>query len=316
MAIKKSSPAESTSQVAKRRKVSKRVQRNRFIAAGLAMALGFLGWYAMVGPGSKIVVPSIVGATESEAKAALSPLGLTLIISAKEFSEDIADGKIIKSDPAGGRRVDTGGEIKTIFSKGPERFILPMIKGLTPEAAINLLAKSPIEIGTLTEVFDEKVPNGFVISSSPAVGKKVKRNAVVNLLISKGVETSNTQSYVGKSADQGLNELTDAGFDVDVVEQFSETELAGTVISQIPSGGTALEKGEKILLNISKGSEFVYIPNLFSLSESKAGDALSDLELKVAVKTIGAKKVKSVTNIAPGVGTKVKRGSTVTITVG
>ena len=84
----------------------------------------------------------------------------------------------------------------------------------------------------------------------------------------------------------------------------------------MPSGGTVLEKGEQITLNISKGSEFVFIPNVFSLSESKARDALSDLELKVVVKKIGAKKVKSVTNIAPGVGAKVKRGSTVTITVG
>jgi serine/threonine-protein kinase len=34
------------------------------------------------------------------------------------------------------------------------------------------------------------------------------------------------------------------------------------------------------------------------------------------VKKIGAKKVKAVTNISPKVGAKVKRGSTVTITVG
>lgn len=317
MATKKSaSGSASTSPVAKKRKVSKRVLRNRFIAAGLAIALGFFGWYAMVGPGSKIVVPSIVGASETEARAALSPLGLTLNISIQEFSEDIPKGRIIKSDPAGGGKIDAGGQVKIILSKGPERFIVPSTKGLTPEAAINLLAKSPIEIGTLTEIFDEKVPNGFVISSRPVEGKKVKRDAVVNLIISKGVETTDTQSYVGKSADQALNELTDAGFEVDVAEQFSETALAGTVISQVPSGGTALEKGEQITLNISKGSEFVFIPNVFSLSESKARDALSDLELKVVVKKIGAKKVKSVTNIAPGVGAKVKRGSTVTITVG
>ena len=51
-------------------------------------------------------------------------------------------------------------------------------------------------------------------------------------------------------------------------------------------------------------------------AEAKARAALTDLELKVVVKKIGVKKVKAVTNIAPKVGTKVKRGSTVTITVG
>jgi serine/threonine-protein kinase len=43
---------------------------------------------------------------------------------------------------------------------------------------------------------------------------------------------------------------------------------------------------------------------------------LQDLQLKVVVKKLGTKKVKKVTNISPKVGTKVKRGSVVTITVG
>jgi eukaryotic-like serine/threonine-protein kinase len=135
-------------------------------------------------------------------------------------------------------------------------------------------------------------------------------------LVSKGVETLDVISYVGKSADQALNELTESGFDVEIIDQFSESVLAGAVITQVPSGGAPLPKGEKINLTISKGSQFVFIPNVFSLTEAKARAALTDLELKVVVKKIGVKQVKSVTNIAPKVGTKVKRGSTVTITVG
>jgi serine/threonine-protein kinase len=191
-----------------------------------------------------------------------------------------------------------------------------MLAGLTPEAAVNLLAKSPIKVGELKEVFNDRTPKGFVISSSPEQGAKVKRDSTVDILVSKGVETLDVISYVGKSADQALNELTEAGFDVETVDQFSENVLAGAVISQVPSGGAPLPKGEKITLTISKGSQFVFIPNIFSLTEAKARAALTDLELKVVVKKIGAKKVKSVTNIAPKVGTKVKRGSTVTITVG
>ena len=307
---------ENTAQIRKRKKISKRVRRNRYIAAGLAIALGILGWYALVGPGSKVVVPSIVGATQEEALGALSPLGLTLVISEKRFDEEISDGQIIESDPAGGGKVDAGGQVKAVISKGAERYLIPSLAGLTPEAAVNLLAKSPIKVGDLTEVFNDQTPKGFVISSSPAAGEKVKRDAVIDLLISKGVETIEVTSYVGKSADQALNELTDGGFDVSTVDQFSENVLAGAVISQVPSGDAPLAKGTKITLTISKGSQYVFIPNVFSLTEAKARAALSDLELKVVVKKIGVKKVKAVTNISPKVGTKVKRGSTVTITVG
>ena len=307
---------ENTAQIRKRKKISKRVRRNRYIAAGLAIALGIFGWYALVGPGSKVVVPSIVGATQEEALSALSPLGLTLVISEKRFDEEISDGQIIESDPAGGGKVDAGGQVKAVISKGAERYLIPSLVGLTPEAAVNLLAKSPIKVGDLTEVFNDRTPKGFVISSSPAAGEKVKRDAVVDLLISKGIETIDVTSYVGKSADQALNELTDGGFDVETVDQFSESVLAGAVISQVPSGGAPLAKGAKITLTVSKGSQYVFIPNVFSLTEAKARAALTDLELKVVVKKIGVKKVKAVTNISPKVGTKVKRGSAVTITVG
>ena len=312
----KTKAKENTAQIRKRKKISKRVRRNRYIAAGLAIALGIFGWYALVGPGSKVVVPSIVGATQKEALGALSPLGLTLVISEKRFDEEISEGQIIESDPAGGGKVDAGGQVKAVISKGAERYLIPSLAGLTPEAAVNLLAKSPIKVGDLTEVFNDQTPKGFVISSSPAAGEKVKRDSIVDLLISKGVETIDVTSYVGKSADQALNELTDSGFDVSTVDQFSENVLAGAVISQVPSGGAPLAKGTKITLTISKGSQYVFIPNVFSLTEAKARAALSDLELKVVVKKIGVKKVKAVTNISPKVGTKVKRGSTVTITVG
>jgi len=314
--VKKTDGKETTAQLRKKKKLSKRVRRNRYIAAGLAIALGVFGWYVLVGPGSKVVVPSIVGATEKEATNALSPLGLTLVITEKRFDEEISDGQIIESDPAGGGKVDAGGAVKAIISKGPERYVIPALVGLTPEAAVNLLAKYPVKVGELKEVYNDKTPKGFVISSSPATGEKVKRDATIDLLISKGVETLDVASYVGKSADQALNELTDAGFSVESVDQFSESVLAGAVISQIPSGGAPLAKGAKITLTISKGSQYVFIPNVFSLTEAKARAALTDLELKVIVKKIGAKKVKAVTNIAPKVGTKVKRGSTVTITVG
>ena len=312
----KTKAKENTAQVRKRKKISKRVRRNRYIAAGLAIALGIFGWYALVGPGSKVVVPSIVGATQEEALGVLSPLGLTLVISEKRFDEEISEGQIIESDPAGGGKVDAGGQVKAVISKGAERYLIPSLVGLTPEAAVNLLAKSPIKVGDLTEVFNDKTPKGFVISSSPEAGEKVKRDSIVDLLISKGIETIDVTSYVGKSADQALNELTDSGFDVSTVDQFSENVLAGAVISQVPSGGAPLAKGTKITLTISKGSQYVFIPNVFSLTEAKARAALTDLELKVVVKKIGVKKVKAVTNISPKVGTKVKRGSTVTITVG
>ena len=67
----------------------------------------------------------MTGATVKEAKTVLGNLGLTLKIGSEEFSEDIPEGRIIKSDPAGGGRVDDGGEVTVFTSKGKERILIP-----------------------------------------------------------------------------------------------------------------------------------------------------------------------------------------------
>ena len=307
---------ESTSQIAKRKKASKRVQRNRKIAIFLAVALGVTGWYTLIGPGSRVVVPSTVGASETELSAALSPLGLTSMVVERRYSEDIEADRVIESEPAGGGKLDPGGTVKIVLSKGPERYTVPALQGLTPEAAINLIKKSPLRVAPLVEVFDATVPMGYVISANPEVGSKVKRNTTITLTVSKGIEQVALASYIGKSGEQALNELTAAGFNVTSTYAFNETRLAGEVISQDPAGGGTANKGGAIALVISKGTQYSYIPNVFSIEESKAVKTLQDLGLRVVVKKIGKKSVKKVTNIVPKVGTKVKRGSSVTITVG
>lgn len=309
-------PIETTAEVSKKKRASKRVRRNRKIAFFLAVLVGIVGWYLLIGPGSRIVVPSTVGANQSEVKAALAPLGLTSLVVEKRFSEDIAEGRVIQSIPEAGGRVDQGATVKLILSKGPERFILPQVAGLTIEAARALIGKMPVALQPDSEEFNTKIPKGYVIESDPPSGEKVKRNALVVLRVSKGIEQVALASYIGKSSDQALNELQDAGFSVKPKYEFSETKLAGEVISQTPVGGGTADKGSKITIVISKGTQYAYIPNIFSIEEAKAVRALKDLELKVVVKKIGAKSVKKVTNISPKVGTKVKRGSTVTITVG
>jgi serine/threonine-protein kinase len=308
--------AETTAQVAKRKRASKRVRRNRKIAAVLAVALGIAGWYVLIGPGSRVVVPSTVGATQAEVTSALTPLGLTSVVIERRYSEEIEADHVIESIPAGGGKVDQSGTVKIVLSKGPERYVIPMVQGLTPEAAAAAISKFPLKVAPNIEVFDSTVPKGYVISASPAVGTKVKRNTTVTLTVSKGIEQVALASYLGKSGEQALNELTDAGFVVTSTYAFSETKLVGEVIAQTPPGGGSVNKGAAISIVISKGTQFAYIPNIYSLEEAKAVKALQDLELKVVVKKIGKKTVKKVTNITPKVGTKVKRGSTVTITVG
>jgi serine/threonine-protein kinase len=295
--------------------LSKRVKRNRQIAALIAIALGIGIWYVIVGPGSKVIVPSLAGLTVKEATSELADLGLDLKVEREEFSEDIPENRVIKSSPAGGGRISPDGTVEVTISKGKERYIVPTLQGLKIEIAEGLISDNNLVVGEIIEEFSSEFPKGFIMRSSPAAGERIKRDSQVTLYLSQGVEQVGVSSYQGKSGEQALNELTEAGFEVETKYVFSEDLPIGAVVSQIPSGGD-IDKGSVITLTVSKGSQFVFIPNVFSLSEAKAIDTLKDLDLKVVVKKVGNKKTKVVTNISPKVGDKVKRGSTVTITVG
>lgn len=299
----------------KKKQVSARVQRNRRIAALIAILLGIGIWYGLIGPGSKVIVPSLAGLTVKEATSTLKDLGLSLDVATEEFSEDIPDGRIIESSPAGGGRVAPNGSVDVTISKGKERYAVPNLQGLKQEVAEQQLKENKLVLGEVKEEFSSEFPKGFIMRSEPASGERVKRDSQVNLVISLGVEQVAFSDYKGKSGEQALNELTDAGFDVKTKYVFSEDLPIGAVISQSPGAGE-VDKGSTITLLVSKGSEFVFVPNIFSVSESKAIAALKDLDLKPVVKKVGNKKTKVVTNVSPKVGAKVKRGSTVTITVG
>lgn len=292
----------------KKRKVSKRVKRNRIIALLILLTMIF-GGYQLLGVG-KISVPSLVGMNQAEATEVLSELGLTAEVAEEIFSEDIAKGKIISTSPGGGGRVSPAGKVGLVISKGQERIEIPSVTNLTPDLATQKIAELGLTIGDVNEAFDMKIPAGFVIGTDPKSGDKVKRNSVVNIVVSKGVEKVSLISYVGKGGDEALSELTNKGFDVNVVYKFSDRVFKGLVISQTPESSDSIGLGSKVELVLSKGPEFVFVPNVLGKSKNDASLDLENLGLKVVTKGSG-----KVNNISPAIGTKVKQGAVITLTL-
>jgi serine/threonine-protein kinase len=292
----------------KKRKVSRRVRRNRIIALFLLIALIF-GSYQILNAG-KISVPSLVGMSQGEAKNDLKDLGLSIQVVEEVFSEDVAKGKIIATKPGGGGKISPSGTVGLIVSKGQERIIVPTLNGLTPDVASGKISDLGLSVGQINESFDMKIAAGFVIGTDPKVGSEVRRKSIVNLIVSKGVEQLALPSYVGKGGEQALSELNDLGFDVNVKYSFSDSIFKGQVITQRPERSDLISKGSKIELEISKGSEFVFVPNVLGKNKNNASVDLENLGLKVSAKGSG-----KVNNISPAIGSKVKQGTVITITL-
>ena len=292
----------------KKRKVSRRVRRNRIIALFLLIALIF-GSYQILNAG-KISVPSLVGMSQGEAKNDLKNLGLNIQVVEEVFSEDVAKGKIIATKPGGGGKISPAGTVGLIVSKGQERIIVPTLNGLTPDVASGKISDLGLSVGQINESFDMKVAAGFVIGTDPKDGSEVRRKSIVNLIVSKGVEQLALPSYVGKGGEQALSELNALGFDVNVKYNFSDSIFKGQVIAQSPEKSELIGKGSKIELIISKGSEFVFVPNVLGKNKNDASVDLENLGLKVSAKGSG-----KVNNISPAIGSKVKQGTVITITL-
>lgn len=302
-----------------RRQTSKRVKKNRIIAASIAIALVISSgaiWYNYIGPGAKVSIPSIVGMKSSAAKNALTNVKLKLKITKEVFSEEVGKGRIIEMKPSAGEKIAADGVIKVTVSKGPQRYLVPKLSGLSLSDASAMLTKSKLVIGTTNYVFNEKIAKDLVISSSPTFGEMIKKNSPVNLLISKGSDLIDVGAYAGKSSEQALTELNDAGFNVIVKEKFSDTVKAGNVISREPQD-LKMARGAKITLTVSTGAESVLIPTgLLNTDGTSATKKLEDAGF--VVKAVGpgkkvAGKTPKVFRVTPAQGSKAKRGSTVLI---
>ena len=208
-----------------------------------------------------------------------------------------------------------GSEVKIIVSKGPERFTVPTLTGLSLTEATSLLGDNNLKISTLATQFDEKVPLGYIISSSPSNGSKLKRNSVVGVIVSKGVEEFAIQSFVGKLSDQAISQLKESGFTVVIQSDYSNSISAGRVISQVPATGK-LAKGSKVALVVSKGPSLITVPNVVkNLTGAQAGKILEDLGLTFKPNILKKNGTGKVIGQSIKAGTKVKPGSLVILDI-
>src|SRR5215813_3853247 len=72
------------------------------VVAGIVSALTAMRFAIR---GREVVVPSLVGKTEAEAKKLLDDRGLTLKVSSKRFSSNVPEGHVVDQIPANGTRL-------------------------------------------------------------------------------------------------------------------------------------------------------------------------------------------------------------------
>ena len=123
-----------------------------------------------------------------------------------------------------------------------------------------------------------------MIRQSPGGGESAEVGSRVRLMVSMGPEQVQVPNLVGLSRNSAESALDRVGLDVQIEEENWE-EPVDEVIRQSPAQGTAVDKGSRVTLTVSKGPGDVEVPNVVGSARSEARSTLSRAGFGVQVRT-------------------------------
>ncbi len=195
--------------------------------------------------------------------------------------------------------------------------VMPDVTGLTETMALEMLEEAEIPYEIERE-YSSTFEKGIVISQSITKNEEIKEGDRVKLVISKGIEEAEVPDVVGMSEEEAKEKLLNAGFQVEVDEEYDEEVEEGKVISQ--SSTDVAEKGSTITIVVSKGEEVkvAKVPNLKKKTVTEAEELLSEVKLKLGNVTQeyhDSIPEGKVINQSVEAGLEVKEGTEVNITI-
>lgn len=200
----------------------------------------------MVYPGTTVIVTLSSGSctTEIPVPAATNCSDLTnvgLVCSTTTVCNNtVPAGHVVSQYPEPGTMVLGGTTVTLTLSSGPCPVIVPAATTCEEIEAAGLVCLQ-------TTVCSNTVPEGEVISLSPAAGTGVQPGSTVNLKISSGGCT------LAVPAATSCAQIEAAGLLCNLITVCDNTVPAGGVISQNPTPGTLVDPGSTVTLVLSSG---------------------------------------------------------------
>jgi eukaryotic-like serine/threonine-protein kinase len=191
---------------------------------------------------------------------------------------------------------------------------VPLVVGIREENAVNLLNEKGLDAAVHRKP-SATVKEGQVYDQSPEAGVRLDKGSAVDMFVSTGPAKVKVPNVMGKSSDDAVAALTSAKLKFKVLNVFSK-EDADTVVAQSPAGGTTVDQGSVVHINISKGLEPIDIPNVIGQLYDSAAGQLQGQGFAVARRDVESSQPKdTVIDQEPKGGGSAARGSTVTLFV-
>jgi eukaryotic-like serine/threonine-protein kinase len=194
-------------------------------------------------------VPTVVTLPKAIAVRRITAAGFDARVRFKGSSKP--KGMVIAQEPKGRTRLRQGGVVEIAVSAGTPKLGVPNVVGLTIAVAVRRFQAAGLK--TSQRVIFAAAPPGRVVAQRPAAGTSVKKGSTVALSVSKGPQRVVVPNVVGRSRDDAVTRIRNAGL-VPAVFSVPSQAPRGVVVAQNPKAGTKAPKRSRVRLNVSKGA--------------------------------------------------------------
>ena len=216
-------------------------------------------------------VPDLLGLDETAVETLLASRELITGIVERQTS-DRTPGTVLAQEPVAGTRVVLGTAVAFALAIPPD-VILPDLAGMTEADALEALARSDLDGGTL-EYRESAAEAGLVLEQWPAAGQPVAVGSAVDLVIA-AVATVEIPNLVGLPVDGARQVLGALRLVVgSETRQPSRVDAEGTVIAQDPPAAARFAVGSPVDLVVAEPA-LIRVPEIVGLAIDDVDGALT-----------------------------------------
>ncbi|MGH9034647.1 MAG: Stk1 family PASTA domain-containing Ser/Thr kinase [Acidimicrobiia bacterium] len=188
--------------------------------------------------------------------------------------------------------------------------------GKTLEQATLLIENDGLEVDPTFEINDQ-VRENVVFRQDPEPETKLEPGDKVKLTVSQGRGKVEVPDVTGQALSDAEQSLEDAGFEVDVRQETSDSVEKGKVIRTEPAAKSQAERGSEVIVFESTGVQIVKVPDVTGQDAVSAASQLGAAGFKVERVTEPSDEVEvdTVIRTDPAAGTDAPKGSTVQLVI-
>ncbi len=210
-----------------------------------------------------------------------------------------------------------GFNFSSVTNSNSKEYLLPNVVGQHIDEVRPKLESEGLTV-VVNEVEDNSQEAGIIVRQNPSgnIRVKVSKTTVeLDVVAEESNEKIEIPDVVDKEYRQAQQELEKAGFRVRIIEEEDADSEKGYVLRQNPTANKKASKGSEVVLYVAIEAE-VSVPDFVGMTESEATKTASNLGLVITfVEKEGTENIDKITQQSPEKDTKVKRGSSVRLTV-